>query len=342
MNKIYFVILLVLCSSLFFVSCEKHYSINRYAVPDDNYPANSIAVIESFYPEDYISTLESVIVQDFVFDSNNTMWVLTNMGLIKKDASEVSNSFLISYLGLGHSAYSITLDHSDNLWINTSKGILLYEQVEDRFTHYSVENNNLPTNYTSKVYCDENSKLYFSCYAGVFKFENNQWVLDENFPQNLEGFDFMAIQINISKPSITKKDGFLWILMHSGVLKYKNDSTYEYFESSNFFFPTGIYTDNQNRIWIDAGTKTNMFDGENWHFFTIGNNLVVNEKYILLNKFGVPNGIDFFINNEWKNLISDKYFTLQSFRDAGLDKDQNLWLSSSNGGIHRINSEFLQ
>jgi len=310
-------------------------------VPDPDYPANSIAIEETIKASDYIITSDYVSVLDFCFDSNNTMWILTNKGLIRK--SETDHEYIYSlHLTEEKYAKTITIDHSNRLWINTLNGIVCYDYSHSNFDIYNEENSNIPQNSTSKIFCDENSDLYFVYYTGVMKFENDQWVEDSRFP-GISNFEIPVLDFNRSNPVLIKQNDYFWLAVKASLIKYKNDSTFEYFTPENSdlsgHFLKSIYKDNMDRIWITDGINVQLFDNNNWtthsgrYNFSITGDYIFSEDYLY--------GIKLLKNHEWVDIFSEYYFKIISYNKSRVDNEGNLWLSDYER-IYKIKTEVLQ
>jgi len=328
------ILLLTIIALTWLTACKKQYV-----------PIEKESAIEKTIDINVIIDSDDTTIKDFGFDSQNNMWVATDKGMVMISGfdSEVypypnndSYSILIN---------SLSIDLEDNIWLTSSAGILLMPNNNSQFTLYNSENGMIPSNNTSKIFCDSESCKYFVHQYGVSKFENGVWLEDERFPELSNFEDIDSISFNNRKSIIIEKDDYFLISTFNGIFKYKNDTTFEmlnYSSSNNEIYAHAIYLYNTNTIWLQEGTPA-IFSviNDTWSQFLYKGNLTVTGDFIVSINYS-ENGseIQFFRNGEWTNLSNQYFNKLSSFYKIRSDKFGHLWFSNNNM-IYKIKPDFF-
>lgn len=336
------IIILVLTSICILTSCEKHYSISGSHEDDLNFPENNNSIEETIILSDYIES-ENAIIFDFAFDSNNTLWIITQYGLLK--ISGKSHAVFNSSNSIFNETYpkSITVDKNNNIWINSNNNVYRFNQSQNKWTLFNEQNGDFSTNSFSKILCDSDGRLYIANNCGVCELLNETWQEIINF-QEIAGDDSNNMGNRYSKPIIAKQDNSLWISTYFGVIKYKNDTCFEILNTDNSElydnFTTGIYTDNENRIWISNKGGVQLIDGDNWEYYSNQINFSISGNYIISAANSKPY-IKTYHNGLWQNLFDGYFFRIYSYNNAVTDNDGNLWLNDYQK-LYKIKPEVLQ
>ncbi|MBX2827358.1 MAG: hypothetical protein KTR22_04315 [Flavobacteriaceae bacterium] len=129
----------------------------------------------------YDSSLErdDALVNSYTFqlgkDSKNRLWVGTYAGLSRLISNEGDGTFknYVSAFGdktkiSNNSIKNLFLDRKGRLWIGTQTGLNLYQEKEDRFLQFGL-NDGLPSEYILGIKEDSKGALWIATTQGVFK-----------------------------------------------------------------------------------------------------------------------------------------------------------------------------
>lgn len=335
-------LILLILSIVFLTSCEKQYSIYGDHETDMNYPENSNAIEEIIEISDYIITSEYVYVYDFAFDSNNTLWVTTNLGLLRitKGYHEL---FQVPYSEEGnYSLSTITIDNNDYIWLTSMKNIYRFSSINYSWTTYSYDDGVFFQTGYSRVFCDSEGKIYVADAHSVYEFKNGNWQELISF-ENVTGQTYPYLGHPGSYDVITKNDGFLWISTHLGLIKYKNDTCFEFLTTENSELKDNmiysIHTDYKNRIWIDYETRLQVIENNIWSTHENKYNIKVCGNYIIADGY-MNTDIIFYVNENWTEIFNDYFFNIKGYKQVRIDAGSHLWFSRDNK-IYKIKPEVL-
>jgi len=337
------IIIFIVLSAIILSSCEKEYSIKGNHNTDPNYPANSNAIEKIIEISDYIITSESINTFDFAFDSNNTLWVVTNFGLLKITEND-HELFYVPYSATYDTNLStITIDNNDNIWLTSLRNVYKFSSINDEWTTYSYDDGVFFKTGYSRVFCDFEGRIYVTDGHSVYEFQNNTW-------SELLGFDeiidvtFPYLGDPGSNDVIARDNDFLWISTDIGLIKYKNDTCYEFLTKENSeLMDNNIYsvhTDSKNRIWINYGYDVQVIEDSIWSTYESKYHLKVCGEYIIADEYSGTK-ILFYINNSWVELLNDYFFNIKYYKQTRIDADNKLWLSGYDK-IYKINPEVFQ
>jgi PAS domain S-box-containing protein len=134
--------------------------------------------LEMPFTEDDAAVLPSFRVLDMKVDSRQNIWVISaRVGLAR-----ISKQREIKWYGKDHglpdniNISSVWIDHADNVWVGTSRGVFFMAGNENRFVSIRVDK--FPTPAVRKIYAGTKKILYLgSTYNGVYAYEDkkNQW-----------------------------------------------------------------------------------------------------------------------------------------------------------------------
>ncbi|MDD2635188.1 MAG: hypothetical protein PHW82_06775 [Bacteroidales bacterium] len=326
----------------FLTSCEKQYSIYGDHETDPNYPENSNSIEEVLNIHNYILTSEYVYVYDFAFDSKNTLWATTNFGLLK--ISEKNHElFQVPYSeGGSYPLSTITIDKNDYIWLTSIKNIYKFSSINNTWATYSYDDGVFFQTGYSRVFCDSEGKIYVADAHSVYEFKNENWQELIRF-ENVTGELLPYMGNPGSRDVITKKDDFLWVSTHRGLVKYKNDTCFEFLTTENSDIADNmvyaIHIDSKNRIWIDYETRLQVVENNIWTTHENKYKLRVCGDFIISDG-SFNSDIVFYINNNWAELFKDYFFNIKTYSQARIDAENHLWFSRDNY-LYKIKSEVL-
>ncbi|MGM0934254.1 MAG: sensor histidine kinase [Bacteroidota bacterium] len=159
----------------------------------------NVAFSQNFSSKNYTAATElpNNTVRSLLVDSNNSLWIGTENGVVKKENGEFKSFFEEDGLAL-NSCWAIAEDQNSNLWFGSyGEGVSVY--VGDRFKVIS-EKDGLVHNEITKLYSDGNY-MYVGTSDGVSLIDVNTFkVLSLNTPPGNELFrvqDFFEYQKQI-------------------------------------------------------------------------------------------------------------------------------------------------
>ena len=156
---------------------------------------------------DYFDSLNSPLPSNYITAidlhyTDNNLWIGTNAGFCKKDASgNFWECFTTTNSGLPSDSITCMLDAGhDSIWIGTRNGLVLYLQALDSFQLFTTFNSLLPSN---QVTCLERFSfepmddfpfpLFIGTTAGIAYIKNNNWTVFDTSNSGLSSNYITAI-----------------------------------------------------------------------------------------------------------------------------------------------------
>jgi ligand-binding sensor domain-containing protein/signal transduction histidine kinase len=146
------------------------------------------------------NSLSSNRVNAIFEDSNHNLWIATEEGLCRWDASSrkfirygTANGFPSDFM------LSILEDSKHNLWISTTKGLVCFDPSTGKIQVYTIANGLLSDqfNYNS-AFKDENGRMFFGSAKGFISFRPEEFTQNTfTSPVYITGFQVNNLEIDI-------------------------------------------------------------------------------------------------------------------------------------------------
>ncbi len=261
------------------------------------------------------STLSADLLQGIFEDKSKNIWIGTMVGgLNKADLKPQKFSLIQTQNGnpfnlSKNNIRSIFVDSKNILWVGTMEGGL--SRINPKTEKFErVQNKNFDASNIWAIYEDTKENMWFGASNGLFRCnrktgEFRHFTFDKNNPESISN--------DIVRSFLEDSKGNLWVGTEGGLNKYDYSSeTFTRFlhdaKNPKSLSNNTIWTllETTNTLWIgtDNGLNKLVFDDRGNPFFF---------KH-------------YFPSKENKNSISNR-----SVRSLWLDKDQILWIGTSNG-----------
>ncbi len=198
------------------------------------------------------SKLPGRYTTDTQVDNSGNVWVATENGLLKisgntwtvfnKSNSNIPANFITA----------LAIDNNNHIWIGTNDfGVAEFDGI-DKWYKYTKIINGLPGKSVKAIITDKDNNIYVGfapggrnddSRGGVARFENGEWITLE-----------LGLTNRLINSFYVSNSNIVWISSRGGLVKYKNDSDFKTFTSSNSPIPINdvlaIHPDSQNNLWI--------------------------------------------------------------------------------------------
>lgn len=250
--------------------------------------------------------LSNNTIYALVQDKNGFLWIGTENGLNRFDSEEIVNYFFNPFdtTGLSNSKIlSLLSDDAGRLWIGTAYGLNQYSFVNNNFREIFTdkENNKIPGKYIRCLFQDSDSDIWVGTSTGLSLLRSKSCELE------IINVDLNS-QIKSNHNIVTifeDKTGIIWIGTTQGLYYSRNKKDF-------YHFPI----------------KTN--NGKMVHKPQI-RSILEYKNYLLVATEG--NGL-FSYNNEngeFNTIRLQSTYESINYRDLLVDRDSNLWVSSTEG-----------
>jgi PAS domain S-box-containing protein len=214
-------------------------------------------------------------VLDLQADSKQNIWVTAErVGVARIDKQKE-----IKWYGSRHGlpenikVTSVGIDHTDNVWVGTGRGIFFMANNENRFVSVPVDKFPIPA--VRKIYITTKNVLYLgSTFNGVYEYESkkNRWK-NYRLPGRIGGNNVFAIKED--------RRGRLLIGTMAGLFTLDRDQdTLKKFKEKNFEVHEPVYfivEDHQHRLWFGTGSGVRRWDGVKESRYSLSEGLVGHE-----------------------------------------------------------------
>lgn len=286
---------------------------------------------DSLLPERDVNRFE-LSVQDIIC-INDTLWVATNNGLIRKTAGEIKTFNFFDGLP-SNNIRSLETDENGLLWLATANG--LARRDGQTFKVFFVDNS-ANSNDIIQLFKDRESNIWIATYEGIYKL-NSQRFLHYSFKDGLPAHFIYGIHRDRKKQ--------LWIGSRSkGVFKYSQNSFTAYNTSHGLASNrVGPIVDFQDQVYIGTSRGLSIFDLKTNQF--IKNKLTrytgkneVNDIFIDSTDASVYLAHKTHITVLNGSNISRLKLALPAQSEIwSIWKDSNasIWVGTYEGGLHRL------
>ena len=174
----------------------------------------------------------SADIYDLYCDSNNKMWIGSEMGLLSYKDGHIDKEEQIAKL-IGHPiVMAIANDSKGQLWIGTlSHGLFCISPGADRMTRYTMSNG-MPSNHINDIFIASDETVWAATMYGLACISGNELQI-YNQRQGLEDNHVRAIQEDLS--------GNIWVSTYSNVACLDRSSYLFYNYSYKDGLPVGNY-----------------------------------------------------------------------------------------------------
>ncbi len=188
-------------------------------------------------------------------------------------------------------------DDNNNLWVGTWGGLVKVNKATGTSSFYNVANSGLTCNIIYDIIIDENGTIWIGTWGGgLTTYNGTNWTTYDTSNSNIPNNFVVSLAIDSNQ---TK-----WIGTWDGGIVSFDGTNWTTYDTSNSVLPdnrvNSIETDSSGKIWVGTG---------------------------------VYGGYGGLASYDGINLI--KYDTLDGYyiRTIAIDKDENIWIGSTNGLI---------
>lgn len=250
---------------------------------------------------------KEVAVQSLWEDPNGKIWIGVGGALY---VAENSNIRLINE---GHHVYAIRHDRAGNVWAATNKGVLLFQDYQQK-AFYAVAAGR-PNEMMTTIYEDSQGRLWFGGFAGLFEFKDGKFI-NYTTKEGLTG--------NYVRSIYEDADGVLWIGTYGeGLSRFKYGQFVNY-KAENGLFTNDVFAiqeDRRGNFWISSNRGIYRVNRQELNDFA-------DKKIDKIHSIGYGKE-DGMLNDECNGGRQPASLT---------DKDGNFWFPSQDGVVV-VNSE---
>ena len=299
---------------------------------------------------------------DIYEDTNNQIWVGSHGGLYKLARDENGRLYfqlVNALLGLPNlNVRSIAEDKTGKMIIGTEKG--LYYQKNN---NQEVLAHKISDGYFNAIQVDNNNHIWAGANDGLYYFGNHD---EEGIPQLSGQYNYntqseYSLSKNIVKSIFIDKTGIIWIGTNGGgINKFDpNRKQFGHFRknpnpnSLSYDKIRAIFEDSNGYLWIGTeGGGLNMlrkeYDNGKYDNFEVFDNITkpfaiaeiieANRKKLIIGAEGETGLFELDITNP-NQIEADKIKSVEGIDKSVFaiyaDSNQNLWIGTYGGGIHR-------
>lgn len=285
----------------------------------------------------FLSSMSNIFVKSIHVIDQHNYWAISSSGVYHVRNGELK-TFSHNEGFTDSGVNTMWCDRENNLWFGTD-GDGLFQLSSELFVHYTPEHGLSDAPITTIVK-DMKGQYWFGTYGDGLTLLNA-----DGFHEYKNLSDVSSKYISCS--TIDSK-GNLWFGNQLGaLLRYDGKEFISIGEADGFLF-TGIrtlFSDSRNRIWIGTGEGLAMFDGQDFHHFTMHEGLYDN----LIWGISEPqSGRILIVTREGFNYYEDGglkqgYYHPEVFGKrvnvAIQDRLGNFWIGFSGHGIMKIHEE---
>lgn len=228
------------------------------------------------------SSLSNNFVLSLYEDHLNNLWVGTQYGglnLMNRRTGQFTN-YKHHRNGrdniLDSSIRDIKQDKQLNLWLATDNGLYKFDQMDETFEHYSVDESDkgsLSSNRLWKIYFDSSNTMWISTDHGGLNVYNRETDSFEHYRHN--AFDNDSLASDQVRDIFEDSNGNLWIALFPSGVDYINRSATAFSvfrhdpanpKSLNNNAVNAIHEADKGKVWVGTEGGLNLLDRESGTF----------------------------------------------------------------------------
>jgi ligand-binding sensor domain-containing protein len=320
---------------LIMTSCNKKYNIIGEDDPEPTVTLSNSCKLDEIDLNDYFNNYPSV--NDYVFESNGTIWIASNRGLLKKENSTYTIYNTSNTILRDNSIMYVNIDHDNNIWIIEFFSLYKFDQKTDIWEFFSDENRTFKSTILSHIYVDDNNRIYVTDGDNLYQYNNGKWDIIINYP------DLCGVYVyprGSYRRVIAKSGNTIWIGTSDGLLKYINNDDWELYNTQNSEITDNqigsLYIDQYGRKWLNTDSGVEMFDDINWYLFDDKTDVVVEGDLIIANHTEYPRAIYVYKNGQWIEYLALYEDAFTYFSKIRYDNEGYVWLSRGGSTIYKL------
>ncbi len=289
------------------------------------------------HPVEFLNGMRNMFIKSIHVIDRNNFWAVSATGIYNYRNGQLR--MFGSDQGFTDEGVNVILcDRENNLWFGTD-GDGLYQLNSELFLHYN-EDHGLTREAVTSIIRDSENNYWFGTFGdGLYQLSGD----------GIRSFnDNPLVHNKYVSSSIMDKEKRIWFgLQLEGLLVYEEGTFRNIGEEDGFMF-TGVrslFCDSDGRIWIGTVQGLAMYDGQQFHHFTVADGLFDN---IIWGISEPEHGRVMIVTREGFNYFQDDrltegYYHPEVFNKrinvAIQDNYGNFWIGYSGHGIIRINEE---
>lgn len=299
------------------------------------------------------ASLSSNRISTLLYD-DDVIWIGTWDGLNTIDI----HTFEVKRIntGTGNIIRTLFKDKDGDIWIGTTKGLLVYRKTSEEFKLFNTENSELTHNTIRSFYQAVNGDMWIGTYDGLNKLSNGKFTaydLKEDYKPMMENNLICTIH-----PYGEKSDSLLWVGTETGLALFNSiTGKYTLYNSSNTMLSNEvikcIYPQNDSLLWLGTDFGLNIFNTVShktdsyYHDPLISNSIVSNVIWEIFEDrqkrlwLITTNGISIIDNSLPIYQLHEEYFSYKNPRIGNLVKDilisenEDVWLATIHGVMRK-------
>jgi len=301
-------------------------------------------------------------VRDIVQDKTGFIWIATEAGLARYDGYEMK-----IYRGGSEPnqlpndrIHDLSIDLQGRLWLGTDQGVYLYNQLSDDFSPLTISNtlSIVPPTTSIQYVTSTKESLWFNSFGQLYEYNFTTKKLIQKVLPNFgignglfslvydKKYETLMVLMGQASYSIDNKNHHLTpilnektnekiilktaVYLNNGDLSfYSNKKFWCSHKTTKFLFHCGSAP---NLGLFDNMRLTSMFQHENGSFWvgTLSNGLFqLDSKFNILNQYK-------------SNSIGNTSLTNNDIIKIFVDREHNIWLALTGGGVNKISNTSLK
>jgi len=205
-------------------------------------------------------------------DKSGTVWIGSEIGLIQY-SNKNFEIFNKSNSPIQHNISALAIDNNNSIWLTNGNvyegGVLIYDN--NNWTYFTPDNSELPSTIIYDIAVDEENTIWFTSSGSVANYNNGKWFCytTDNSGVDMDWVDHIAIVNHMTVwfscnyvygfpggdyPTSLKLENEKWNRMEPPIYNNKK------------YFPTDIFCDSQNRIWLAQGPQLCFYAAGKWNY----------------------------------------------------------------------------
>lgn len=200
--------------------------------------------------------------------------------------------------------------------------------------HYQSEIFN--ENLTNDIVVDSRNNKWITSYAGLLKYDNQNWIAYNRTSSNAPSDTLFDIAID-------SKDNIYCLTMSQKIVRF-DGSSWSTLQNQNVYGPTALCVDHNDNLWTAAHYGLYRFDGTQWTSFhttlqfTFSNywaNGMIADNNNAIWIACEHGGLVKFDGTNWTNFTVNQDVPNGSYRSVGIDNTGILWVGAMGAGVFK-------